>query len=198
MGSAVSVNPAKGDMTNPSTQSPKPLNSDSDRPEPIPWMTATLLFWPVAVAGAALDIWSKLAVFSWLQEIPSQQYVLIDGYVRFVLRENDGAAFSLFRGWTFMLVGISAAALLIVLFIFFTRKIHSRFMLFALGCITSGIIGNLYDRIFNDGRVRDFIDVLIPLINYPWPTFNVADSMLCIGTGLLIISNLKAPSSESK
>ncbi|MFZ9011301.1 MAG: signal peptidase II, partial [Anaerohalosphaeraceae bacterium] len=83
---------------------------------------------------------------------------MIDGSVRFILRENDGAAFSLFGGWTFMLVGISAVALLVVICIFFMRKIHSRLMLFALGCMTGGIIGNLYDRAFNDGRVRDFID----------------------------------------
>ncbi|MHC4290058.1 MAG: signal peptidase II [Planctomycetota bacterium] len=35
------------------------------------------------------------------------------------------------------------------------------------------------------------MDVLIPVIDYPWPTFNVADSMLCIGVGLLIIANLR-------
>ena len=163
---------------------------DAKHPAPLPWFTATILFWPVAIAGAALDLWSKQAVFIWLIELPGQQYIVIDGFVRFVLRENDGAAFSLFRGWTFFLVGISAVALVVVVCVFFMRKIHSRLMLFALGCMTGGIIGNLYDRAFNAGRVRDFIDVLIPVIDYPWPTFNVADSMLCIGVGLLIISNL--------
>jgi signal peptidase II len=59
--------------------------------------------------------------------------------------------------------------------------------------MTSGIIGNLYDRAFNGGRVRDFIDVLIPIINRPWPTFNVADSMLCIGVGLMFIAFLRTP-----
>jgi signal peptidase II len=178
-------------MTKESTQPKKPRHTATDKPDtqPIPWLTATLLFWPVAIAGAALDLWSKWAVFKWLEELPYQQYILIDGYVRFIMQENDGAAFSLFRGMTFMLVGISVTALIIVVSIFFLRKIHSKLMLFALGCITSGIIGNLYDRAFNEGHVRDFIDVLIPAINYPWPTFNVADSMLCIGVGLLIISN---------
>ncbi|MHC4930404.1 MAG: signal peptidase II, partial [Planctomycetota bacterium] len=95
------------------------------------------------------------------------------------------------------LVGISAVALGVVICIFFMRKIHSRLMLFALGCMTGGIIGNLYDRAFNEGRVRDFIDVLIPVIDYPWPTFNVADSMLCIGVGLLVIANLTSTTCQT-
>ena len=59
----------------------------------------------------------------------------------------------------------------------------------ALGLFTAGICGNLWDRIFNDGRVRDFIDI----VYWPgkhWPAFNIADSMLCIGVGLMIISSL--------
>ena len=172
--------------------SPQP-NADSAIATALPWLTATLLFWPIAIVGAALDLWSKWAVFKWLEGIPDRQFILIDGSVRFILRENDGAAFSLFGGWTFMLVGISAVALGVVICIFFMRNIQSRLMLFALGCMTSGIIGNLYDRAFNGGRVRDFIDVLIPIINRPWPTFNVADSMLCIGVGLMFIAFLRTP-----
>jgi signal peptidase II len=181
-------------MTEKTTKTPPQPNSKCS--VPLPWLTASLLFWPIAIAGAALDLWSKQAVFKWLLEVPDQQYILIDGFVRFVLRENDGAAFSLFRGRTFFLVAISAVALLIVLSLFFLRKIHCRLMMFALGCLTAGIIGNLYDRAFNEGRVRDFIDVLIPVINYPWPTFNVADSMICIGAGLWFISSLKATTAQ--
>jgi signal peptidase II len=48
------------------------------------------------------------------------------------------------------------------------------------------VCGNMYDRIFNGGAVRDFIDVYYR--GHHWHTFNVADSLLCIGVGLLIIS----------
>ena len=88
----------------------------------LPWLTAALLFWPVALAGAALDLWSKSAVFRWLEELPEQQFVLIDGFLQFILRENDGAAFSLFGGKTFFLVGISIVALVVVIYIFFFEK----------------------------------------------------------------------------
>lgn len=70
--------------------------------------------------------------------------------------------------------------------------------MFSLGCITAGIIGNLYDRAFNGGCVRDFIDVLIPVIDYHWPTFNVADSLLCIGVGLMILGNLTSTTDRTR
>lgn len=168
---------------------------------PIPWPTAGMLFWPVAIFGAVLDLWSKWAVFNWLpmepyryliidgKTFPDYRYVLIDGFLQFILRENQGAAFSIFHGMSLMLIAVASIALIVVIGIFFSRKVTHKLVLFALGCITGGIVGNLYDRLFNNGRVRDFIDVFVG--DYHWPTFNVADSMLCIGVGLLIIVNLK-------
>ena len=156
---------------------------------PVPWLTAALLFWPVALSGATLDLWSKSAVFNWLNW--NEKYSIIEGFLQFILRENDGAAFSAFQGWTKFLIAISCIALVVVVGIFFSHKVTSRLVLFAMGCITAGIIGNLYDRLFNEGRVRDFIDVYVG--DWHWPTFNVADSLLCVGVGLLIISNLISP-----
>ena len=152
-----------------------------------------MLFWPVAIGGAALDLWSKWAVFQWLDIRTGEYYVVIDRFLRIIPRENEGAAFSMFSGWRYFLVTISLVALIVMMILFFSRKITHKLAMFSLGCMTAGIIGNLYDRAFNDGRVRDFIDVLIPVIDYSWPTFNVADSLLCVGVGLLIIVNLRAP-----
>lgn len=161
--------------------------------QPLSGLQRVLLFWPIAVGGAALDLWSKYAVFEWLQDLEGERYSLIDGFLWFTLRENTGAAFSMFQGWTYFLIAVSIIALLVVTGVFFFGKIASKLTMFSLGCITAGIIGNLYDRSLNDGRVRDFIDVLIPVIDYHWPTFNVADSLLCIGVGLMILANLRTP-----
>ena len=67
-------------------------------------------------------------------------------------------------------------------------------MQISLGLITAGVVGNLYDRLFNEGRVRDFIDVYRG--HWHWPAFNVADSLLCIGVGLIIIGMLTYPSCQ--
>lgn len=150
------------------------------------------LFWPIAIGGAAIDLWSKKAVFDWLPTLPDEKYVIIEGYVNFILRVNAGAAFSMFFGQRTFLTGISMAAFLVVIGIFLFSGIHRRIMQVALGCMVAGIVGNFYDRAFNNGLVRDFIDVTIPLVRYNWPTFNIADSLLCIGVGLLIAANLTA------
>lgn len=162
----------------------------------MPDLVGHLLFWPIAVGGAAFDLWSKAAVFKWLPTVPGETYTIIDGYVNFILRENAGAAFSILHGQRWFLTGISAAAFLVVLGIFLFGSIRRRIMQVALACVLGGIVGNFYDRAFLNGHVRDFIDVLIPVIRYNWPTFNVADSLLCIGVGLLIIANFTAPTAQ--
>jgi signal peptidase II len=175
-------------MTNKQPQAQ--TGTTDNNPKRLPWRTAALLFWPVAIAGAVLDLWSKHAVFNWLMQVPGQQYTLIDGFLGFILRENLGAAFSIFHGWRHFLVVISAVALLAELVIFFSGMIRQKLVMLAMGCTAGGIVGNLYDRLFNEGAVRDFIDVYIG--SYHWPTFNVADSMLCIGVGLMIIANFRS------
>ena len=110
---------------------------------------------------------------------------------------NDGAAFGFFAGHPYKLIVVSVIALIFVLvfFLFFSGT-GPRLFHIALGLFAAGVCGNLYDRIFNDGLVRDFIDITI----WPgkhWPAFNVADSMLCIAVGLWIISCFQTPKHSS-
>jgi signal peptidase II len=160
----------------------------------LPDMRAHLLFWPIVIAGAIFDLWSKTAVFDFLSTQPAAEYDIINGFLRFVMRENSGAAFSIARGQTFMLVSVSIVALIAVTGVFLFGKIKQRIMQIALAMFTAGIIGNLYDRITNEGFVRDFIDVYCR--DYHWPAFNVADSLLCISVGILIITTITSESSE--
>jgi signal peptidase II len=139
--------------------------------------------------GIALDLWTKQTVFSWLTARPDNELSIIKGVVTLVMRENSGAAFSIATGQTLALVTFSIVALVVVVAIFLFGGIGQRIIQIALALFTAGIIGNLYDRIFNNGFVRDFIDV----VYWPgkhWPAFNVADSMLCVAVGLLLISNI--------
>ena len=152
----------------------------------LPDLKAHLIFWSLALGGLLLDLWSKKVVFDWLGREQSHSVSIIDGFLRFIIALNDGAAFSTFSGKAYLLTAISVVALIIVFGIFLFSGTQYRSIHIALGLFTGGICGNLYDRIFNDGLVRDFIDVYIG--NKHWPTFNVADSLLCIGVGLLIVS----------
>jgi signal peptidase II len=52
--------------------------------------------------------------------------------------------------------------------------------------ILSGAVGNLFDRLTMH-KVTDFIDVGIPGYAWRWPTFNIADSCVCVGVGILLV-----------
>lgn len=157
------------------------------RPFVLPGLAAQLIFWPLMIAGLALDLWSKRAVFDWLEQKPNNSFPIIDGFLQLVLAENRGAAFGIAAGQHRLLVAISAIALVVIFAVFLFSGSQQKLVHVALAFFAAGVCGNLWDRIFNDGRVRDFIDV----VYWPgrhWPAFNAADTMLCIAVGLLIVS----------
>ena len=174
----------------------KPEQVTVNRLGMLPDLKAHLIFWSLATGGLLLDLWSKKAVFEWLNQQQSHSISIIDGFMQFIIALNDGAAFSIFAGKAYILTAISVVALLVVFGVFLFSGTRHRLIHIALGLFTGGICGNLHDRIFNDGLVRDFVDVYIG--NKHWPTFNVADSLLCVGVGLLIISTLLTEQSSRK
>ena len=174
----------------------KPEQVTVNRLGMLPDLKAHLIFWSLATGGLLLDLWSKKAVFEWLNQQQSHSISIIDGFMQFIIALNDGAAFSIFAGKAYILTAISVVALLVVFGVFLFSGTRHRLIHIALGLFTGGICGNLHDRIFNDGLVRDFVDVYIG--NKHWPTFNVADSLLCVGVGLLIISTLLTEQSSQK
>lgn len=149
----------------------------------LPDLKAHLIFWLFTIAGLALDLWAKRAVFEWLEN--RHYYSVIDGFVQLVRALNDGAAFGLFSGKIILLTIVPIVALVASVIFFLFGGPQPRKAYVALGLVAAGACGNLYDRIFNGGLVRDFIDVHYR--GYHWPTFNVADSLLCIGVAILIL-----------
>jgi signal peptidase II len=153
----------------------------------VPPLKAQLIFWPLMVFGLALDLWTKKAVFDFLEHQPYNRYSIIDGILQFVRVLNDGGAFGLFSGRSYLLGAVSIIAMVVIIAIFLFSGSERRLVHIALGLFAAGVCGNFYDRIFNDGMVRDFIDI----VYWPgkhWPAFNVADSLLCVGVGLMIFS----------
>ena len=112
---------------------------------------------------------------------------VIDGFFNLVYVRNDGAAWNMLGGHGLILILISVAALLL-LFIyrrsFLEEQVTHKIL---LGLMVGGIIGNLIDRI-RIGWVTDFLDFHIG--THHWPSFNVADSAICIAASLYIITNL--------
>jgi signal peptidase II len=156
--------------------------------------SARVLYCGIALIVVLLDRWSKrliaqrVALYTHIQVIP--------GFFRITHTENTGAAFSLFADsngpWkTELLVGFSVIALLVVSIMLW--KNHPAHLATGVGLslIMGGAFGNLWDRLAR-GRVIDFL--LVYVKHYEWPVFNLADSAIVVGAGLLIAEILFAKS----
>lgn len=129
--------------------------------------------------------WLILARFQLGERLP-----VIDGLFDLVLTFNRGAAFSFLgdaSGWQrYLFVGL-ALSVSVVLVIFLRRRGHPQLQL-GLALILGGAIGNVIDRI-RIGEVVDFL--LVYHGTWSWPAFNVADSAITIGAGLLILDSFR-------
>jgi signal peptidase II len=180
------------DRTVPTT----PCTRSEDRYKvELPDAVGHLIFWPILLAGLLADLGTKQAVFAWLESKPSQSVEILGGFLSFRLALNMGAAFGIASGHLPFLVGVSAVALFVILGVFFFTSARQRIVQVSLGLFAAGVSGNLWDRLFNGGQVRDFIDV----VYWPgrhWHTFNVADTMLCVAVGLLVVATFLTGSSD--
>ena len=115
--------------------------------------------------------------------------IIYTSYFNLVRAWNTGVSFSMFNDWGMWgVVLLSLLAFGIILFLLlWLRKEQSRVLQVALGLIIGGAVGNVIDRI-RLGAVFDFLD--FHLGEQHWPAFNVADSFICIGAGIIIIHSL--------
>lgn len=134
----------------------------------------------------------------WLvrQNIPyGAEIPIIPGFFSLVHASNTGAAFSMFTGNNFFFIALASVALVAILFLLIrdprTRTPHQRLTnvtKISLGLLAAGIVGNLTDRILR-GAVTDFLHFYVR--EYAWPSFNVADSCICVAAGLLILASFQ-------
>lgn len=141
----------------------------------------------IALLVVALDQISKQIVWRFIPY--AQEKVVLEGFFKLVHWGNTGAAWSLFRNNNGLLAGVALVALLIL----FLSRHHfdSRTLLsqVAFGMICGGIVGNLIDRLWA-GHVIDFIYFYVELRSgseLGFPAFNLADSAICTGVGLVFL-----------
>lgn len=137
----------------------------------------------IIVFVLAADILSKYIIAG---DPALQNITVIPGFFHITYAENTGMAWSLMSGQTAFLALISAAAVGGMLWYLHTKH-PDKLTSAALALMIGGAAGNLFDRLLL-GYVRDFLDFYI--FGYDFPIFNIADSALCIGVFLLLISAL--------
>ncbi len=156
------------------------------------------LFAIILIVGAAVDLVTKEVVFDRYQieirrvgeqllavaQRPLEEVVLIPGCFSIRPSINTGAVFGVFAGQVGWLGVLSALAILAILIILIRTEDRSIPFQLALGLISAGAVGNLWDRLVLGG-VRDFLDFYVNDMH--WPTFNFADTWICIGVGILAL-----------
>jgi signal peptidase II len=152
----------------------------------------------IAVAIVALDRLTKWTIAHRLSL--HESVTVLPGFFRIIHIENRGAAFGLFADspseWKVaLLILFSLIALLIVSALLWKTSHRLSTTGVGLALILGGAIGNLWDRLVS-GRVVDFL--LLYVGQYQWPAFNLADSAIVVGAGLLVFEILFTKSPTQK
>lgn len=151
----------------------------------------------IALGVLALDRFTKRLV---AKDIPLHGSIPVINRVFYITHwENTGAAFGLFENspshWKIVLLVLFSVVALVIVSALLWRSRAMTASAVGLSLILGGALGNLWDRALT-GRVVDFL--LVYLGSYEWPAFNVADSAIVVGAGLLVFEILfaKAPSNK--
>jgi len=144
-----------------------------------------------------LDLWTKHLV---LLKLPLHHSVeVIPGFFNLTHVRNTGGAFGVFGGrgaiGSALFVGISVIAVGAIVFFFIKLKEEEKILILSFSLVLSGALGNLIDRL-HYGEVVDFLDFYIS--SFHWPAFNIADSAICIGIGLMALELLTRDLRKSK
>jgi signal peptidase II len=159
-----------------------------------------VLFFAILIAFVALDQITKHLVVQHI-EYRRDEIKIIDGFLSLVHAQNQGAAFGMMsdsplRRWLFPTFTVVAVVLLTQMVWQLPR--NDRYQTTAVALIMAGALGNFIDRM-HKGSVTDFIRVYTenpklkewlihsPLRSNEWPSFNVADSCICVGIGLFVL-----------
>ncbi len=116
----------------------------------------------------------------------TERISIADPYLGILSHRNRGAAWGMLEGqmWLFYIVTV----LVVAGIIYYFHKEAKGHPLFGFGLmfLLGGAIGNFIDRLWRK-EVVDFVDVVIPVINYDFPIFNVADAALTVGVVIIMI-----------
>lgn len=125
----------------------------------------------------------------------AKSYDFLPGLIDITYIHNDGAAWGMLGGYTWLLLSITIVVMLGCIALLLKWGLRDKLIFWSAMLILSGGIGNMIDRIFRGGNVIDFLHFEF------WPTFpvfNVADCAICVGAGLIILSLFKSIIDEQR
>ncbi len=141
------------------------------------WVNARIPFNPLHAHGGGNDI------------------VVMKGFFYLIHVGNTGAAWSMFSGQSVALALLAVGTLFAIFFWRRALGLHDQLAQVCFGLLCGGIVGNLVDRLMH-GHVIDFIDLHFG--TYIYPTFNIADSGICVGVILYMWQSLRDGAGRKK
>lgn len=142
-----------------------------------------------------LDQWTKWLIVKNVEL--GERIIVWDPWFAILSHRNRGAAWGMLQGQMWIFTIVTLAVIVGIIYYFHKEAKGKHFFAVSLMVLLGGALGNFVDRIFR-GEVVDFIDVLIPIINYDFPIFNIADAALTISVIMLIFVLLKEDQKEKK
>ncbi len=142
------------------------------------------MFYLVAIVIVAIDQWTKWLVIKNMEL--GERIVLLEPTFAFLSHRNRGAAWGMLEGQMWLFTIVTIIVIIGILYYFHKEAKGKPYFQLSLMVLLGGAIGNFIDRLMH-GEVVDFIDVLIPIIRYDFPIFNIADAALTVGVIMLII-----------
>jgi signal peptidase II len=125
-----------------------------------------------------------------IKNILDDQFIRVNSYFYLVHFKNQGAAFSFLSdagGWQRYFLSIVASIVSIVIIFMIKKHKDEFYTALGLSLILGGALGNLYDRLFL-GYVTDFL--YFHFQDYYWPAFNISDTAITIGAGIIIYESI--------
>jgi len=163
-------------------------------------------FWVLFCIILGLDQWTKSLVVQDAEELRRNPIIVLDilegseNLLEFTYITNPGAAWSMLSDYPEALTILALTALVAIFIFRKALELYKTQHQLVFGFITGGVAGNLGDRLFRQpAEVVDFIDFFIPVINYDYPVFNIADSAIFIGAfSYMIIGVIDASQEQEK
>ncbi len=175
------------------TRSPSGDSKIENRESKILRVRRYQLLWVLALVIFVLDQVTKIWINARLPlgtYGPPGSIVVIEGFFNLVHVGNTGAAWSMFAGKSTFLALLAFVTLGAIYLWRHELGLKLRIVQLSFGLLCGGIVGNLVDRMIH-GHVIDFLDFHFG--DYIYPTFNIADSGICVGVAIYLIHSLRQP-----
>ena len=152
-------------------------------------------FYSVAIVTIVLDQLTKWLVVKNMDL--GERIGIWDPWIGILSHRNRGAAWGMLEGQMWIFTIITIAVIIGIAYFYVTEAKNKPLLQFSLMLLLGGAVGNFIDRLFR-GEVVDFADTYIPVINYHFPIFNVADMALTFAVILLFITIILDERAEKK